>query len=179
MISEKFEPIHTITAYLAIKEYLNNNSLKIIENKPAPEVLNKKRACFVTLKTDTKKLRGCIGTLRPAYKNLYIEIIRNAVAAATKDNRFEKVSLEELEKLFITVEVLSEPEKINDIGLLNPKKYGLIISDKYGNRGVLLPNIEGIDTVEKQINIVKRKAGISSIPEKNLTYYRFSTEKYS
>ena len=172
------QSIYTKTAFKAIKEFLKTGSTQFIENQEIPKDFLIKAACFVTLKTDTNKLRGCIGTLNPVYRNLYTEIIRNAVASATRDYRFTPLTLSELKHIKLSVEVLNPPEEIDDIGLLNPKIYGAIISDNTGNRGVLLPDIEGINTVEEQIKIIKRKAGISQNSNKGLTFYRFKTEKY-
>jgi len=172
------ESIYTETAFKAIKEYLKTHSINTVKNQEVPILLAKKSSCFVTLKTDKKKLRGCIGTIKPIYKNLYLEIINNAVSAAFYDNRFEKLKKNELSKIVISVEVLSPPELINDISLLNPKIYGAIISDNYNRRGVLLPNIEGVDTVKEQIRIIKRKAGIFQDNVNNLKIYRFNTEKF-
>ncbi len=170
--------IHTKTAFKAIKEFLETESTRQIENQKVPDELSIRAACFVTLKTKNNRLRGCIGTLYPVYTNLYTEIIRNAVASAVRDSRFEKVSLKELKTLKITVEVLYPPEKINDTSLLNPKIYGAIISDSYGRKGVLLPGIESVNSVEEQIRIIKQKAGIMQKTDDNLTYYRFKTEKF-
>jgi len=172
------QSIHTKTAFKAIKEFLKTGSTQFIENQEIPKDFLIKAACFVTLKTDTNKLRGCIGTLNPVYKNLYTEIIRNAVASAVRDYRFTPLTLNELKNIKLSVEVLYPPEEIDNLSLLNPKIYGTIISDNAGNRGVLLPDIEGIDTVEEQIKIIKRKAGISQNSNYGLTFYRFKTDKY-
>jgi len=170
--------IFTTTAFKAINEYLADGSTQNIENQKIPEELKKEAACFVTLKTDTNKLRGCIGTLYPVYKNIYIEIIKNAVASAVRDYRFEPLTKKELKNLEISVEILHPPEEIDDISLLNPKIYGAIIADKHGKRGVLLPDIEGIDTIEEQIKIIKRKAGIIQTSDEGLQFFRFKTEKF-
>ncbi len=95
-----------------------------------------------------------------------------------RDYRFNPLTPEELEKIKISVEVLYPPEKINDISQLNPKKYGAIITDSNGRKGVLLPNIEGIDTVEEQIKIIKRKAGITQKSNNGLIFHRFKTDKF-
>ena len=170
--------IHTKIAYRAISEFLINSNTKIVNNQPIPLKLKERRSCFVTLKIGKNKLRGCIGTIKPVYKNLHKEIINNAVSSAFFDNRFDKLKIDELNKILITVEVLSPPEQINDISLLDPNKYGAIISDQFNRRGVLLPNIEGIKTVQEQIKIIKRKAGILQTGLDNLNIYRFKTEKF-
>jgi len=172
------QSIHTTIALKAIKEYLETGTTKQIENSEVPKKLSIKAACFVTLKSNTNKLRGCIGTLKPAYKNLFLEIIKNSVASATRDYRFSPLQKSDLNKIKLSVEVLYPPEKIKDISYLNPKIYGAIVSDRLGNKGVLLPDIDGIDSVEEQINIIKRKAGIIQTSNEGLVFYRFKTDKF-
>lgn len=174
----KTKSIHTKIALLAIEEYLHKKSTGNTENQDIPNELLIIRSCFVTLKTDERKLRGCIGTIKPKYKNLFTEIIRNAVSSAFYDNRFSKLKLKELNNITVSVEVLSPPKEIFDLNELDPKKYGAIVQDNSYSRGVLLPNINGIDTVEEQIRIIKRKAGIDQNINTGLRYFRFETEKY-
>lgn len=130
-------------------------------------------ACFVTL-TKGGELRGCIGTVLPRRSNLAEEIGENALAAAFEDPRFPPVSANELGELSISVDVLSTPEKIDDLSLLDPRKYGIIV-EKNGHRGVLLPDLEGVDSVANQISIATRKAGISS-PE-GRSVFRFTVHR--
>lgn len=170
--------LHTKIALLAIEEYLDNKSTKNLEAQVIPNELLIIRSCFVTLKTDDGKLRGCIGTIKPKYKNLYTEIIRNAVSSAFSDYRFNKLKLKELNKISLSVEVLSTPEEVFELKELNPIKYGVIIQDNSFRRGVLLPNIEGIDTVEEQIRIIKKKADIDQTVNTGLRYFRFETQKF-
>jgi hypothetical protein len=138
--------------------------------------LKRKAACFVTLRSADGSLRGCIGTLSPVRKNLQEEIIRNAVSSAIHDSRFEPLTAKEAEEISLSTEVLNEPEIVESGEFLDPKKYGLIIEDRNGHRGVLLPDIEGIETVDEQIRIVKRKAGISG--NENLEFRRFTSTKF-
>ncbi len=170
--------IHSRLAFNAINEYIQNKSTNIIENEYIPIELSSKKACFVTLKTFDNNLRGCIGTLTPRYRNLYTEIIKNAISSAFFDHRFPPLTLKEIYEIIITVEVLGEIEPIDDIKLLDPKIYGAVIADPYGNKGVLLPDIEGVDTVEDQIKIIKRKAGITQVNNSGLSFYRFKSEKF-
>ena len=174
----KTKSLYTKIALSAIEEYLDRKSTQNTEKQDIPNELLIIRSCFVTLKTLDGKLRGCIGTIKPKYKNLFTEIIRNAVSSAFNDMRFSKLKLKELEQITISVEVLTPPEEIFDINELNPKRYGAIIQDKTYSRGILLPNIEGIDTIEEQIRIIKRKAGIDQNVNKDLRYFRFETQKY-
>lgn len=148
-------------AFQAIKTYLKEGKvLPVPEN--VPEELKKERSgAFVSLhlKDAVHSLRGCIGTFLPTQENLGQEIIRNAISAATGDPRFWPVSLDELDDLEISVDVLSRPEKATR-EQLDPKKYGVIVSAKDGRKALLLPDLPEIDTVEKQLKIVCQKGGI-------------------
>ena len=123
------------------------------------ELLDKKAGVFVSLHKNGR-LRGCVGTIAPATANIANEIIQNAVSAGIRDNRFEQVTEAELPFLTYKVDVLSTPEAISGPEQLDVKRFGVIVSSGH-KRGLLLPNLEGIDTVEDQISIAKRKAGIS------------------
>ena len=127
------------------------------ESLPA-EMRERRAGVFVSLKEEGK-LRGCIGTICAVQKNIAEEIIENAVSAASKDPRFRAVEPEELDRLIYSVDVLGEPEEIASPEELDVKRYGVIVSRGY-KRGLLLPNLDGVDTVEEQIAIAKRKAGI-------------------
>lgn len=119
-------------------------------------------ACFVTLhKKSDNSLRGCIGTLSPNQSDLKEEIHSNALSAALNDPRFSPLKKEELEQIVISVDVLDTPEPIRSVEELDPKVYGIIVSSK-NQRGVLLPDLPGIDRIEDQIAIAMRKAGIES-----------------
>jgi AmmeMemoRadiSam system protein A len=143
----------------------------------ASELLSSRAACFVSLKTLDGELRGCIGTIEPARVTLAEEIIANAVNAATRDPRFMPVVSEELANLRYSVDVLSETERAQ-IEDLDPAIYGVIVEDESGSRrGLLLPALEGIDTVEKQVEIAARKAGIASGTP--LRLMRFKVSRYS
>ncbi len=124
-----------------------------------PEELYKSRAgAFVSLKEDGR-LRGCIGTIRAVRGTLAEEIMHNAVSACSEDTRFSPVEDWEVDRLTISVDVLGETEKISSPEELDVTQYGVIVT-KGGRRGLLLPNLEGVDTVEQQIAIAKQKAGI-------------------
>ena len=113
---------------------------------------------FVTIEK-AGELRGCIGTIYPVTKNIAEEITRNAIEAATYDPRFMPVEKPELNQLSVSVSVMGEPEDVEDWNALDPHRYG-VIAEKGLRRGLLLPNLTGIDTIEEQIEAVKRKAGI-------------------
>ena len=138
------------------------------------EMINKKAGVFVSLKK-FGNLRGCIGTFMPTQENIAQEIIKNAISAAIDDPRFSPVTVSELEDLSISVDVLTAPEEVKDISQLDPKKYGVIVSSGY-KKGLLLPDLEGVDTVEYQIDIAKRKAGI--YPDEKVKLYRFEVKRY-
>ncbi len=104
-----------------------------------------------------------------------METISNAISAATKDPRFPPVREDELDELSYSVDVLSSPEKIKHIGELDPRKYGIIVVSGF-SRGLLLPDLEGVDTVEEQIRITKMKAGI--LPGEEVEIYRFEVRRY-
>ena len=123
------------------------------------EMVEKKAGVFVSLKKHGQ-LRGCIGTIAPTTASIAEEIIRNAIAAGVEDPRFNQVSEEELNKLVYSVDILQEPEPIKSIEELDVKKYGVIVS-RGTRRGLLLPNLEGVDTPEEQVEIALQKAHIS------------------
>ena len=122
------------------------------------EMLHTRAGAFVSIHKNGA-LRGCIGTIGPTTDCVAQEIINNAISAATNDPRFPAISPEELQCLEINVDVLGEPEDIESEDELDVKKYGVIVSS-VGKRGLLLPDLEGVDTVEQQIAIAKQKAGI-------------------
>lgn len=139
------------------------------------EFLKQRAGTFVTIEKEGH-LRGCIGTYLPIRKNIAEEIIHNAIAAATEDYRFGPVRKEELPHLSYTVYILGEPELTKDIKELDPKKYGIIVKTA-GRTGLLLPDLEGVNTAEEQISIACQKGGISPEKEK-IVIYRFITKKY-
>ena len=125
----------------------------------ALEEMRKNRAgVFVSIHKDGR-LRGCIGTFLPTRENIAREIISNAVSASTRDPRFDAVRPEELDRLEINVDVLSAPERISGPEELDVKKYGVIVRSG-GKRGLLLPDLDGVDTVDEQVDIARRKGGI-------------------
>ena len=132
--------------------------------------------CFVSLKTLDGELRGCIGTIEPARDTLAEEIVANAISAATTDPRFEPVEPEELSNLRYSVDVLFPAEEAT-MADLDPANFGVIVEDESGSRrGLLLPDIPGIDNVSQQIEIAARKAGISSAEPMRL--YRFRVQRF-
>ena len=141
------------------------------------ELLSARAGCFVSIKTVDGDLRGCIGTIDPVKNTLAEEIIANAISAASRDPRFSPVHPDELPHLKYSVDVLSAPEPcvLSDI---DPKTYGVIVEDESGfRRGLLLPNLEGIDTAAQQVEIAARKPGIGL--GSPLRLFRFHAERHS
>lgn len=137
-------------------------------------VLSRRAGVFVSLHL-RGELRGCIGTIEPQQENVAAEIIANAIAAATDDPRFPPVRPEELDELEISVDVLGRPEPVTSLDQLDPRRYGVIVS-KGWRRGLLLPDLPGVDTVEEQVDIARRKAGIARGEEVKLE--RFEVVRY-
>ena len=127
------------------------------------EMLEQQAGAFVSLHKEGQ-LRGCIGTIGPVQDNVALEIIENAISASTRDPRFSPVRPEEVDALEISVDVLGETEEIASPDELDVKRYGVIVT-KGRKRGLLLPNLDGVDTVEEQLSIAKRKAGLRSDEE--------------
>ncbi|MCC7161510.1 MAG: AmmeMemoRadiSam system protein A [Anaerolineae bacterium] len=132
---------------------------------------------FVSIHKKNGELRGCIGTFVPVRANLVEEVIENSIASATRDPRFYPVQEWELNDLEISVDVLSEPEPIDSIRELDPKTYGVIVSDQKGERrGLLLPMLEQVQTAEQQVAIAKQKAYIGA--QEPVRLYRFRVHRY-
>jgi len=137
--------------------------------------MQRRAGVFVSLKKHGE-LRGCIGTFAPTTDNIATEIIRNALAAANEDPRFVPVMPEELPEIEYSVDVLSDPVRVYSLDELDPKKFGVIVA-KGSRRGLLLPDLEGVDTVDYQLSIAKRKAAIDPYDE-DVDIYRFTVERY-
>ncbi len=165
--------IYVEVARKALENYVKGEE-KFEFPEELPRELKEPGAAFVSLKK-RGELRGCIGTILPARENLLEEIISNAVSAGVRDPRFPPVTPEELEEITYNVDVLSEPEEVEDISQLDPQRFGVIV--RSGSRsGVLLPSLEGIDTVEQQLSIAEQKAGISEVDPVEI--YRFEVKRY-
>ena len=157
----------SIENYIKAEIRINKEDIKNDFSEEIPnELFMTKAGAFVSLHKDGQ-LRGCIGTILPCCENLAEEILHNAISAASDDPRFSPVKKEELEYLEISVDVLSAPEPIKDKNMLDVKRYGVIVTSGR-KRGLLLPDLDGVDTVDAQIDIAKRKAGISDDEEISL-----------
>lgn len=138
---------------------LHKRELPVPSDLPK-EMLQEMAGVFVSLHKFSE-LRGCIGTIAPTTNSVAEEIIRNAVSAGLYDPRFDAVTKDELPHLSVKVDVLKEPESITDLSQLDVRRFGVIVSS--GNRrGLLLPNLDGIDSVEQQVAIARQKAGIGA-----------------
>jgi AmmeMemoRadiSam system protein A len=135
---------------------------------------------FVTLHRHGQ-LRGCVGTIQPVYKNVAREVIHNAILAASSDPRFLPLRRDELEDLEVKVDVLGEPEPVDSLDQLDPQRYGLIVQslDDPGKRGLLLPDLEGIDTVEKQVYWTRYHKAEVTNPDEPVQMFRFEVKRYT
>jgi AmmeMemoRadiSam system protein B/AmmeMemoRadiSam system protein A len=160
-------------AHEAIDAYVREG--RIIESPAVltPE-MKQQAGVFVSIHKGGE-LRGCIGTFEASRHSVADEIIVNAISAATRDPRFDPVREDELQELDISVDVLTEPEEIESKEQLDPKKYGAIVQRGI-RRGLLLPDLEGVDTAEQQIDICRRKADIE--PDEKIRLYRFEVKRY-
>ena len=142
--------------------------------QPLPDDMEEEAGTFVSIKIKGE-LRGCIGTFQPTTDNVAAEVIQNAISAATRDPRFSPVTADELNDLEYSVDVLSLPEKIQSKKELDPKKYGVIVVSGT-KKGLLLPDLDGVNTVDDQISIASAKAGIYMGDDIEL--YRFEVRRH-
>ena len=140
-----------------------------------PEAFSTRAGAFVSLK-ENGQLRGCIGTILPTRETLAAEICANAVSAGCHDPRFSPVEAGELDELVYDVDVLSAPEDIAGPEELDPARYGVIVSCG-GRRGLLLPDLDGVDTVDEQVRIAARKGGID-LADPDVRFQRFTVTRY-
>jgi len=155
-----------------IENYVRNGTIPR-PNELTPEMVERS-GVFVSLKVGGL-LRGCIGTYEPATANVAEEVITNAISSATRDPRFPPVTPDELSDLEYSVDVLTNPEPVKSEAELDPKRYGIIV-ESGKRKGLLLPDLEGVDTVARQIEICRSKAGIPS--HKPVKLYRFEVKRY-
>ncbi len=155
----KNEDAYVSLARKTIEEYITMGKTPDIPEELPEEMQKKQAGVFVSIKKDGR-LRGCIGTIEAVQSSIAKEIVANAISAATRDPRFSPIKQAELPWLTISVDVLGDTEKISSINELDVKRYGVIVT-RGRRRGLLLPNLEGVDTVEEQLAIAKQKAGIA------------------
>ncbi len=153
-----------------VESYIKTKTLPPFPGKLSGSLTKQKAGVFVTLKINGK-LRGCMGTIKPAEKSVAEEIKQNAVTACSRDPRFDRVREDELERITYSVDILSPPEAIDSPALLDVRHYGVIVSSGE-RRGLLLPDLTGVDTVEEQISIARQKAGIRENEKINLERFK-------
>lgn len=157
----------------AAEEYITRRRVIQPPDILTPE-MREKAGAFVSIKKHGQ-LRGCIGTFMSVTENVAEEIIRNAIAAATGDPRFPGIDKAEFPYLTFTVDILSSPEKVEGLGDLDPKRYGVIVVSG-SRKGLLLPDLDGVDTPEQQVGIARMKAGINQSDYADI--FRFEVRRY-
>lgn len=183
---------YVLLAKKAVENYVRERKIIKPAKDLAKELLERKAGTFVTIERNGE-LRGCIGTYLPTKENIAQEIIHNAIATATEDYRFSPIQKEELPKLSYTVYILNKPEPIKSINELDPKKYGILVKSQFfspgsdvifepgpkvhSKSGLLLPDLDGVKTLEQQISIACQKGRIDPKKEK-IMIYKFTVEKY-
>ncbi|MDD5022770.1 MAG: AmmeMemoRadiSam system protein A [Candidatus ainarchaeum sp.] len=156
------------TARKAIEYYMKNGEIMEVEAKEIPsEKLLQDGACFVSIhEKESNELRGCMGMLE-ASRPLINDVIQNAVAAANEDPRFYPLRFDELNKIKISISILTKPEKLEIMDYkelldkLEPKRHGLIIK-KGWNRATFLPVVwEQLPEKEEFLGNLCLKAGLN------------------
>jgi len=155
----------------AIQTQLSSGQRLVVPRQEAPAA-----PVFVTLRNPDGSLRGCIGSLVAAERDVARESARSAVLAATRDPRFPAVTAEELPGLHIEVSVLMPEEPVSGISELDPARYGVVVRDGFGRQGLLLPDVPGVDDAATQVEIARRKAGIE--PGEPVMLRRFEVKKF-
>ncbi|MBO7422687.1 MAG: AmmeMemoRadiSam system protein A, partial [Oscillospiraceae bacterium] len=169
------EDAYVRLARASISSWVREKKRPVLPEDLPGEMLKDRAGVFVSLHKDGR-LRGCIGTIQATRKNIAEEIVENGISAATKDPRFSPVRPDELDALEISVDILGEPERISSKEELDVKRYGVIVSKGF-RRGLLLPNLDGIDSVDEQVAIALRKAGLSE-REKVFELERFEVVRH-
>ena len=168
--------MHPITALAkkTVETYIQTGKRPSPPKTLTPE-MKAPAGVFVSIHKKSGDLRGCIGTFEPQQKNVAAEVIANAVSAATRDPRFNPIMQDELDNLDYSVDVLTTPEPVDDISQLDPKRYGVIVQAGW-RRGLLLPDLEGVNSAQYQIDICRQKGGIGD--DEPVQLYRFEVKRY-
>jgi AmmeMemoRadiSam system protein A len=143
-----------------------------------PDEFSKPAACFVSINGNTGTMKGCMGSVSPNKENLYNEIISNTIHAAFNDKRFSPLEKHELESVSLLVEIVGPMTKVSGPEELNPDEFGIMVKDKNGDIGVLLPMPEQKITAEQQVKLACKKGGIKNTEIKELDIYKFKIEAY-
>ncbi len=168
----------TKLARKAVEEYVTKEEIVSPLENGSLRLFNERAGVFITIKKEGN-FRSCIGTYLPTRKNIAEEIIENAISACTKDYRLGPVKKEELPLLSYEVSILEKPKEVKKIEELDPEKYGIIVKEKKSSKsGLLLPGLEGINTIKGQILTACKKGGININDQEDVLIYRFKVEKY-
>lgn len=168
---KKFHPLVKL-AKETVESYIREG--KTPQPKELTPEMKERAGVFVSIHKHGE-LRGCIGTFEPTKDNVAEEIIANAISSATRDPRFPPMAASELSDLEYSVDVLTKPEPVENASQLDPRKYGVIVESGV-RRGLLLPDLEGVATVERQIEVCRLKAGI--LADEPVKLYRFQVERF-
>lgn len=163
-------------ARLTVETWVNEHRVADVPADVSAELLNQRAGAFVSLHAHGD-LRGCIGTISATCPNVAEEIIQNGISACSRDYRFHPVRPDELDYLEYSVDVLGDAEDIDSPDQLDPKRYGVIVTKGWA-RGLLLPNLDGVDTIEVQLAIAKQKAGIP-VGDTNVDLQRFEVVRHT
>jgi len=162
-------------ALQTIKTYLSGREVVVPANLPI-EFINSRSGAFVSIHLKDGSLRGCIGTILPTKSSIAEEVIANAISAAMSDSRFRPITKDEISQLEISVDVLSPPEEVQNTSMLDPKRYGVIVSTVDGRQGILLPDLPGVETISDQLRICMQKGGIAQ--GETISVRRFTVTRY-
>ncbi len=171
---KKTEDEYVKLARLSLETFVKTHKPAELPKNLPEEMTSRQAGAFVSLHKDGE-LRGCIGTILPTTASIAAEILQNAISACSRDPRFSPVEESELDDIEYSVDVLTEPERIFSSRFLDVKKYGVIVESN-GKRGLLLPDLEGIDTVEKQLATARQKGGIT--PREKVMLWRFEVIRH-
>jgi AmmeMemoRadiSam system protein A len=169
---------YTSLARASLTHFLENGSMMPVPKDLPSEMYKERRGVFVSWHAKDHRLRGCIGTIQGVHRNIAEEIIENAVSSGTEDYRFTPINMDELPALVCNVDVLSPFEEVhNPVKELNPEKYGVFVVSNTKKSGLLLPDLEGVNSFEEQLYIACQKGNIDPDTE-SITIYRFSVVRY-
>lgn len=171
--------IYLDLARKTIQHYFKTEKLLPIPDNLSEELTTRRAGVFVSFKADNE-LRGCIGTYKSTTESLAQEIINNTIAAAISDPRFSPIQEQELKNIKISIDILSNPVKIKDDlkNQLNTQKYGVIVKSEDEKKvGLLLPDLEGVNSIDQQLSIACQKAGIDYKSEK-YKIYKFTVDRH-
>ncbi len=173
------EDAYISLARLALETYvLTGEQLDLSRDVPEglpDELLQSSTGVFVTIR-QAGNLRGCIGTIMPHSSSLASEICANVIAAGSSDPRFPSITADELDDLIYEVAVLHEPESCT-LADLNPTLYGVVVNTPDGRRGIMLPGLEGISSVDEQVMAAALKGGIA-LGRDEVFYQRFRVTRH-